>query len=83
MFLAGRSCNRRRLHLYRAGIDFARKAWFERIGAVGFALGGMTITENPASTSWRIRLAELRLTLTQRIAAGSATATESGRLQRL
>ncbi len=52
------------------GYDFARKAWFERIGAVGFAIGGMTISENPASTSWRIRLAELRLTLTQRIAAG-------------
>ena len=52
------------------GYDFARKAWFERIGAVGFALGAVTVTEKPAGSSWRIGLAGLRLDLTRRIAAG-------------
>ena len=52
------------------GYDFARTAWFERIGAVGFALGAVTVTEKPAESSWRIKLAALRIDLTRRIAAG-------------
>lgn len=52
------------------GYDFARKAWFERIGAVGFALGAVTVTETPASSSWRIGLARLRLAMTTRIMGG-------------
>lgn len=52
------------------GYDFARKAWFERIGAVGFALGAVTVTKTPESSSWRIWLARLRLDMTKRIVAG-------------
>ncbi len=51
------------------GFDFARKAWFERIGGVGFALGAVKITASPAAASWRIALARLRLDLTRRIMA--------------
>lgn len=49
------------------GFDFARKAWFERIGAVGFALGAVTVTHRPEDTTWRIALARLRLEITSRI----------------
>jgi competence protein ComEC len=51
------------------GFDFARKAWFERIGGVGFALGAVTVTDRPEEGSWRIALARLRLDLTTRIMA--------------
>lgn len=54
------------------GYDFARKAWFDRIGAVGFALGAVAVTETPAVASWRIGLARLRLDITKRITAGVA-----------
>lgn len=54
------------------GYDFARKAWFERIGAVGFSLGAVTVTKTPADASWRIWLARLRLDMTKRIMAGVA-----------
>ena len=53
------------------GFDFARKAWFERIGGVGFALGGVTVTDRPEDASWRIALARLRLDLTARIMAAA------------
>lgn len=49
------------------GFDFARKAWFERIGGVGFALGSVSINGSGDETSWRIALARLRLDLTNRI----------------
>lgn len=52
------------------GYDFARKAWFERIGAVGFALGAVRVIETPASSSWQIALAQLRLDITKRILSG-------------
>lgn len=52
------------------GYDFARKAWFEQIGAVGFTLGAVTVTETPTSSSWRVWLARLRLDMTMRITAG-------------
>ncbi|CAN0475295.1 unnamed protein product, partial [Discosporangium mesarthrocarpum] len=55
------------------GYDFARKAWFERIGAVGFALGAVRVTETGASASWRISLARLRLDMTKRILSGLET----------
>lgn len=55
------------------GYDFARKAWFEQIGAVGFALGAVRATETPESSSWRIALAQLRLDITSRILSGLET----------
>ncbi|MGB0630393.1 MAG: ComEC/Rec2 family competence protein [Alphaproteobacteria bacterium] len=55
------------------GFDFARKAYFERIGAVGFALGDVTRISRPAASSLSIRISRLRHDLTARIlAAGSA-----------
>jgi competence protein ComEC len=54
------------------GFDFARKAWFERIGAVGFALGAVTVTDRPDDTSWRIGLARLRLDITNRIMSATS-----------
>jgi competence protein ComEC len=41
------------------GFDFARKAWFERFGAVGFALGAVTVTQRPEDTTWWLALARL------------------------
>lgn len=52
------------------GYDFARKAWFERIGGVGFSLGAVTVTKTSTASSWRIWLARLRLDMTKRIMAG-------------
>lgn len=60
------------------GYDFARKAWFERIGAVGFTLGAVTVTDTPSSSSWRIGLARLRLHLTSRISAGVGAQAGTG-----
>lgn len=57
------------------GFDFARKAWFERIGGVGFALGAVTVTGNGDGAGWRVALARLRLDLTNRIMAASAERT--------
>lgn len=34
------------------GYDFARRAWFEGIGAVGFALGAPTVLQAAPLTSW-------------------------------
>lgn len=53
------------------GFDFARKAWFERIGGVGFALGAVKVTDRPEEASWRVALARLRLDLTMRIMAAA------------
>jgi competence protein ComEC len=53
------------------GFDFARKAWFERIGGVGFALGGVTVTARGGGVGWRIALARLRLEMTNRIRAAA------------
>ena len=53
------------------GFDFARKAWFERIDAVGFSLGAVKIVERWTGGGWRIWFARLRLDLTQRILAGA------------
>jgi competence protein ComEC len=60
------------------GYDFARKASFERIGAVGFTLGAVTVTGTPAPSSWRIWLARLRLGITKRIVAGVGAQEEIG-----
>lgn len=60
------------------GYDFARKAWFERIGAVGFALGGVMVTEKSGLSSWRIWLARLRLDMTKRIVAGVGAQEDIG-----
>ena len=53
------------------GFDFARKAYFERIGAVGFALGDVERVSAAADRSVRERISRLRHHLTQRILAGS------------
>lgn len=57
---------------YPGGFDFARKAWFERIGGVGFALGAVSVVEHGNGAGWHIRLARLRLNLTKRILAASS-----------
>lgn len=54
------------------GFDFARKAWFEKIGGVGFALGAVSVTRKGEDDGWRIWLARLRLELTNRILAASS-----------
>ena len=46
------------------GYDFARTAWFQRIGGTGRAIG-IEVTAPPAEQSWRARLADWR----QRLAA--------------
>src|SRR5579885_254025 len=52
--------------------DFQRRAWFERIGAVGYALGRATRIEPPAgagAAGWRVRLQALRAAVTARVRA--------------
>lgn len=52
--------------------DFARDAWFNRVGGVGFTLGEVTLTELPKAP-WRLRLVmavnALRWRLAERIVA--------------
>lgn len=57
------------------GFDFARKAYFERIGAVGFALGPVMRVERLAASSLSVRINRLRHYLTERILAGSGAET--------
>jgi competence protein ComEC len=52
------------------GFDFARVAFFERIGAVGYGLGDLEAIAATEASSWQIGLARLR----QRVAADIATA---------
>ena len=48
--------------------DFARQAFFERLGGVGFALGQPVVTEAPdAAPGWAVRVAATRQALTQAI----------------
>lgn len=48
------------------GFDFARQAWFEQLGAIGFAIG--PAERLPASTdSFALAIAELRATIAKRI----------------
>lgn len=53
------------------GFDFARKAYFERIGAVGFVLGGVTLIEQSAESKVFTHISRLRHTLTKRILAAA------------
>lgn len=56
------------------GYDFARKAWFERVGAVGYALGAARLMDDALEGGLDGRLSRLREALTRRIveAAGPA-----------
>jgi competence protein ComEC len=49
------------------GYDFTRAAWFEKIGAVGYAMGRPQIKTDVAEAGWRIGLGRLRQKLTARI----------------
>jgi len=55
------------------GFDFARKAWFERLGAVGFAIGPPTVIADAAPPPFGLRLwagiDSLRQTIGNRIRA--------------
>ncbi len=53
--------------------DFARKAYFARIGAVGFALGPARVMAAPAGAAgydWRAAIGRLRHAVTARLLAG-------------
>ncbi|MBL8834080.1 MAG: ComEC/Rec2 family competence protein [Rhodospirillales bacterium] len=49
--------------------DFARQAWFERLGAVGYARGRIELVERPGEAGWRVRMNALRADIVARIAA--------------
>lgn len=52
--------------------DFQRQAWFDRLGAVGFAVGAASRLEPPegdAPSGWRLAVAKLRHAMTERIVA--------------
>jgi competence protein ComEC len=55
------------------GFDFARKSWFERIGAVGFAVSRAELVAPPQTLAWRERIETVR----RRIAA-AIRAVDSG-----
>lgn len=47
--------------------DFARRAWFLRLGAVGYAVRAPDLLGRPPGTPWTIRLASVRQHVTERI----------------
>jgi competence protein ComEC len=48
------------------GFDFARQAWFGRLGGLGFALGSPRRLASP-QPGWELRIAELRARMSDRI----------------
>ncbi len=49
--------------------DFARQAWFERLGAVGYARGAIEILDRVPEAGWRVRMNALRASVVARIRA--------------
>ncbi len=49
--------------------DFQRRAFFDRLGAVGYAVGAVHELPGEAPSAWRTRLAALRADMTRRIQA--------------
>jgi competence protein ComEC len=49
------------------GYDFARAAWFQKIGAVGYAMGRPQVRSDVPEPGWRLALGRLRQSLTARI----------------
>ena len=49
--------------------DFARRAWFERIGAVGSLRGTPRVVDRDARPGWRVRLDALRADVVRRVLA--------------
>ncbi|HXA69815.1 MAG TPA: ComEC/Rec2 family competence protein, partial [Stellaceae bacterium] len=49
--------------------DFQRRAWFDRLGAVGYAQGPLRPLEDEAPATWRAWLAALRADMSERIMA--------------
>ena len=49
------------------GYDFTRAAWFQKLGAVGYAVGRPIIRGELAEPGWRTALGRARQTLTRRI----------------
>ncbi|HTZ80955.1 MAG TPA: ComEC/Rec2 family competence protein [Stellaceae bacterium] len=49
--------------------DFQRRAYFDRLGAVGYAVGAVRELPGEAPPAWRVRLAALRAEMTRRIQA--------------
>jgi len=49
------------------GFDFARQAYFERLGAVGYALGGAQLVARADARGWSLGVAALRQTIAHRI----------------
>ncbi|HEX2113739.1 MAG TPA: ComEC/Rec2 family competence protein [Alphaproteobacteria bacterium] len=48
--------------------DFQRQAWFERLGAVGYAVGAITRVDAQAEASgWRVRLNRTRQNVVERV----------------
>jgi competence protein ComEC len=50
------------------GFDHARHAWFEGVGAIGWALGRPTLLDTPPSAGFALALARLRARLAERFA---------------
>ena len=51
------------------GFDFARQAYFARLGAVGYALGEAQLLSRADSRGWSLGLAALRQTIAHEVAA--------------
>jgi competence protein ComEC len=49
--------------------DFARQAWFERLGAVGYARGVPEILDRPPDPGWRLAVNAARAAVVERIFA--------------
>ena len=49
------------------GFDFARKAWFERLGAIGYVLGPITLRARPGASGIAARVSDLRGRIAARV----------------
>jgi competence protein ComEC len=47
--------------------DFVRRAWFERIGAVGYTISKVTVTSKPTGFRWRDQVSDIRQSLSKRV----------------
>lgn len=57
--------------------DFARQAYFEQIGAVGYSISSFTILEHPSGFSFPVWISDFRQTLANRILTEGNNSTES------
>ena len=52
---------------YASGFDFQRKAWFDRLGGVGYSRAPPMLAAAPGKTGWRAQVFAWRVALADRL----------------